>query len=308
MTALADKARLSVVWTTGYAIFRDLLQFGLTLTLTRILPHEAYGYFGFVTAVIGFFTVISFREFLNYTLQVRSDEETCYQDQFTAGAVGYCAYDIVRQIEKHEWIMNLPRITEEVDDRLEEGIDWIDGDPKHAAAIFLELIEKYQEHMDAYHHLALTLEKMGRKEEAFQTGKVGVDTALKCFPDHFSMERDQLEWGFVENRPFLRLYHSYGLQLMERGKTEDALDVFGITFYRLALPGAAQVRINAPMHEHPEARLAPPRHALVVCFHRLAPPGQLWTVFIRHTERTAFRRSGKCSERQQRGQQSQCPD
>ena len=29
---------------------------------------------------------------------------------------------IVRQIEKHEWIMNLPRINEEVDDRLEEGI------------------------------------------------------------------------------------------------------------------------------------------------------------------------------------------
>jgi O-antigen/teichoic acid export membrane protein len=87
MTVLAEKARLSVVWTTGFTVFRDLLQFGLTLTLTRLLPHEAYGYFGFVTAVIGFFTVISFREFLNYTLQVRTDDETHYQDHFTAGVV-----------------------------------------------------------------------------------------------------------------------------------------------------------------------------------------------------------------------------
>ena len=52
-----------------------------------------------------------------------------------------------------------------------------------------------------------------------------VDTALEFFPDDFSMEDDRLEWGFVENRPFLRLYHSYGRQLWDRGQTEDALEV-----------------------------------------------------------------------------------
>jgi polysaccharide transporter, PST family len=87
MTALAEKARLSVLWTTGFSLFRDVLQLGLTLTLTRLLPHEAYGYFGFVSAVTSFATVISFREFLYYTMQVRTDDETHYQDQFTAGAV-----------------------------------------------------------------------------------------------------------------------------------------------------------------------------------------------------------------------------
>jgi tetratricopeptide (TPR) repeat protein len=109
---------------------------------------------------------------------------------------------------------------------LEEGIDWIGADPNRAASIFLELIDEYPEHMDAYHHLALTLERMGKREEAFQAWRVAVDTALKFFPEHFSMEQDRLQWGFVENRPFLRLYHAFGLQLLNRGKTDEALEVF----------------------------------------------------------------------------------
>jgi tetratricopeptide (TPR) repeat protein len=133
---------------------------------------------------------------------------------------------ILRQIEKHEWIFKLPRINDGVDHRLEEGIDWIDADPKRAASIFMNLVDEYPEHMDACHHLALTLEQMGKKEEAFVTRKLAVDTALTCFPMHFSMDRDRLEWGFVENRPFLRLYHSFGLQLMKRAETEKALEVF----------------------------------------------------------------------------------
>lgn len=127
---------------------------------------------------------------------------------------------------KNEWIFNLPRVTEAVDDRLEEGIDWMDAEPKRAAAIFLGLIEDYPEHMDAYHHLALTLEHLGKSEEAFQTWKLAVDTAMKFFPNHFSLEHDRLEWGFVGNRPFLRLNHSYGLQLLSRGRTEEALGIF----------------------------------------------------------------------------------
>jgi tetratricopeptide (TPR) repeat protein len=133
---------------------------------------------------------------------------------------------ILRQTAKHEWIFELPRITEEVDDRLGEGIDWMHGNLKRAESIFRELIRKYPEHIDAYHHLALTLHKMGKTEEAFVLWEKAVTMALQFFPAYFSMERDQLEWGFVENRPFLRLYHSYGLGLMKLGRTEDALQVF----------------------------------------------------------------------------------
>ena len=133
---------------------------------------------------------------------------------------------IVRQIEKHEWTLRFPRINEEVDDRLEEGIDWIDADPERAAAIFVELIERLPEHADARHHLALALEKLGKNEEALQIRREAWTTALKFFPPHFSMRRDRLEWGWATNRPLLRLYRSLGLQLLEKKQTEEALEVF----------------------------------------------------------------------------------
>jgi tetratricopeptide (TPR) repeat protein len=127
---------------------------------------------------------------------------------------------------KNEWIFDLPRLTEEVRDRLEVGIDCMGEDPQRAASIFLELIEEFPEHMDAYHHLALTLEQWGKSEEAFQTWSLAVDTALKFFPARFSLEGDRLDWGILENRPFLRLYHAYGLQLLRRGQAEEGLQVF----------------------------------------------------------------------------------
>ena len=81
------RARLAVAWTTGFQFFRDLVQFGLTMALVRLLPPDAYGQFGFVTTLLSFFTLYSFREFLSHTLQAREGEPVHYQDHFTAGAV-----------------------------------------------------------------------------------------------------------------------------------------------------------------------------------------------------------------------------
>lgn len=84
---IAERARLAVAWTTGFQLFRDAVQFLLTITLVRLLPAEVYGQFGFLTTLLGFFTLYSFREFLGHTLQVRDGEAVHYQDHFTAGAV-----------------------------------------------------------------------------------------------------------------------------------------------------------------------------------------------------------------------------
>lgn len=81
------RARQAITWTAGFQIFRDVLQFGLMLVLVRLLPPEVYGQFGFVTALLGFLTLYSFREFLGHTLVVRDPGEVHYQDHFTAGVV-----------------------------------------------------------------------------------------------------------------------------------------------------------------------------------------------------------------------------
>jgi tetratricopeptide (TPR) repeat protein len=133
---------------------------------------------------------------------------------------------LLKRVTKREWIFEFPRITEKVDDELEIAIDWMHANPTIARRMFRSLIHRYPEHVDAHHHLALAYFRDGKAKKAAEAWKSGMEFALKLFPPNFSLKRDQLPWGFIENRPFLRLYHGYGLSLMRRHKTEQALEVF----------------------------------------------------------------------------------
>jgi O-antigen/teichoic acid export membrane protein len=91
---LALKARSGVLWVTALNVFRDLFQFATMLVLVRLLAPKAYGEFSLISSVMVFFTVFSFRSFLEHTLQLRPDEPVDYQSHFTAGAfmqLGMCA-------------------------------------------------------------------------------------------------------------------------------------------------------------------------------------------------------------------------
>ena len=91
---LASAARSGILWVTGLNVFRDVLQFATMLVLVRLLAPKAYGEFSLISSVMVFFTVFSFRSFLEHTLQLRPDESVDYQSHFTAGAflqIGMCA-------------------------------------------------------------------------------------------------------------------------------------------------------------------------------------------------------------------------
>lgn len=82
----AEKARSAVIWNAGFSIFRDFLQFGQMLVLARLLRPEAYGQFGLTASITGALAVFASKNFVGHALQVRSDEETRFQEHFTAGA------------------------------------------------------------------------------------------------------------------------------------------------------------------------------------------------------------------------------
>jgi O-antigen/teichoic acid export membrane protein len=87
LSSLGHKARSAVIWNTGFNLFRDLLQFVQMLVLVRLVNKEAYGQFSLVTSIMGFISLFSFNSFIAYTLQVKNEDETRYQEHFTAGAV-----------------------------------------------------------------------------------------------------------------------------------------------------------------------------------------------------------------------------
>lgn len=83
----AAKLRSGFLWNVGLNMFREIIQFGTMLVLVRRLDPAAYGEFWLVTSIIGFFTVLSFRAFLEQTFQIPETEEPDYQNIFTIGGL-----------------------------------------------------------------------------------------------------------------------------------------------------------------------------------------------------------------------------
>lgn len=88
-----------------------------------------------------------------------------------------------------------------------------------------ELIHEAPNFIDAYHHLAMVLEERGKRQEASLLWHQAVNLGLQCFIEQFSAASNRLEWGWLENRPFLRAYHALGLQHVDAGRPGMALAV-----------------------------------------------------------------------------------
>jgi len=135
-------------------------------------------------------------------------------------------YIIIRQTGPQDWIFDFPRLTPEVQEEFHAAIDEMRDDPAYAKRVLRRLLRSYPEHIDACHHLALTWYWQGNSRKASEIWQQGSEFALKFFPPSFSMKRDRLAWGYIENRPFLRLYQGYGLSCLRLGKPLGALEVF----------------------------------------------------------------------------------
>jgi len=83
--SLGSKAKSSVLWNTGFNLFRDVLQFLVMIILVRMIAPNTYGEFALVTSIIGFIHVFSFSTFIQHVLQVRDDSNVNYQHHFTFG-------------------------------------------------------------------------------------------------------------------------------------------------------------------------------------------------------------------------------
>jgi len=112
-------------------------------------------------------------------------------------------------------------------DALDDAVDLLRaGLLKDAEKDLKRILKDLPDHLDALHHLALVKEELGDNESAFHLWEQAVSLGKKAFPDKFKLGRDRLDWGFLNNRPFLRCMHGYGCTLLERGEKEKALSIF----------------------------------------------------------------------------------
>jgi tetratricopeptide (TPR) repeat protein len=134
---------------------------------------------------------------------------------------------VVTRMGEREWMFEYPRLTWNVMEEFHEALEyWREGYFPVAEEMYNELIDGYPEFIDVHHHLALLLSVTEREEEAYQIWQKVVAMGLDCLPEAFQMGQDLLPWLILENRPFLRAYHSLGLEYLERGEIVRALKIF----------------------------------------------------------------------------------
>jgi tetratricopeptide (TPR) repeat protein len=97
------------------------------------------------------------------------------------------------------------------------------GDPVAARQILMELCQADLRRLDAYAHLGNFVFDSGPKV-AIRHYEVGVRIGeLSLGPDFDGL----LPWGHIDNRPFLRCMHGFGLCLWRLERFEEAERIFG---------------------------------------------------------------------------------
>jgi len=133
----------------------------------------------------------------------------------------------MQEIESGNWVFVEDFIPEEIHGDFELAMQALDiGRIDLAERRLKEVIKLCPTHIDALHHLAILYRQLDRDIEAFAFVQAAVGVGLNAMPDKFSWEKSRLEWGFLENRPFMRAYHALGLWFLDHHHFEDAIAIF----------------------------------------------------------------------------------
>ena len=131
------------------------------------------------------------------------------------------------RVAPHEWEFVYPDTYKQLREQFDPGCElYEEGHLDEAERVFRAVLAQMPDHVDAIHHLALVLSERGLLADAHALWDQGVRIGRKAFPRDFELGRDRLEWGWLENRPFLQCLHGLALDRYDAEETEEALKVF----------------------------------------------------------------------------------
>jgi tetratricopeptide (TPR) repeat protein len=134
---------------------------------------------------------------------------------------------VLNKLGDDDWVFDDPRIDFPAHEKLDSAMDlYHSGEPEKAESELKELIADNPLNIDAFHHLSMVYQRIGLSVEAYLCCREAVRIGFSIIPNNFSWRSSKLEWGHLNNRPFLRAYHNLGLWLESRGEVDDAIQVF----------------------------------------------------------------------------------
>jgi tetratricopeptide (TPR) repeat protein len=106
----------------------------------------------------------------------------------------------------------------------EEALETLrSGHYETAARLLRAFIKRFPYHIDSYHHLGIIEADLGHGGRALKYFEMGYRIGLRSIPENFA---GRLPWIHLENRPFLRAAHGYGLGLEQERRHLEAVDVY----------------------------------------------------------------------------------
>jgi tetratricopeptide (TPR) repeat protein len=131
------------------------------------------------------------------------------------------------RVAPHEWRFVYSDIYDNLMDEFDSGCEFYEqGNLDEAERVFKAVLAQMRDHLDAIHHLALVLSERNLLDQARDLWDQSVRIGRKAFPQDFKLGRERLEWGWLENRPFLRCLHGLALARYDEGEVEEALRLF----------------------------------------------------------------------------------
>lgn len=132
----------------------------------------------------------------------------------------------LKRIAEHEWCFDWPGAFLEEYELIDAAMERFNAGQQGAAEQALRaVLGRLPDHLDARWQLASFLFHRGQRAEAVVLWRGGVTLGHTAFPPRaFRVGRDVLEWGWPENRPFLRCLASWMQVRAEAGAHGEALE------------------------------------------------------------------------------------
>lgn len=112
---------------------------------------------------------------------------------------------------------------DEIVEELDEALDRRGAGeltPAKYIAVLKALVERHPYFIDGHAHLGYALLDEGKPKLAFQACLRGFEIGERAIPKGFA---GRIEWGFLENRPFLRAAHGVALGHLRLGQRREAI-------------------------------------------------------------------------------------
>ena len=132
------------------------------------------------------------------------------------------------EMEKNNWgFEEDSTFTREIFERFDQALDiWETGHDEEAENMLRAVVEECPNHIDALHYLSLLYGGQGREVEAYIYCQAAVGIGLHALPKKFRWETARMEWGWWENRPFMRAYRNLGMWNLDNARYDEAIEIF----------------------------------------------------------------------------------